>query len=296
MTEQEFQALNQILDSKIDALAQMLEHKMKEFSQILAAANQLAKDIKEEKVFLENYKNNPPSPAATPTEIISFESIQQKNPTKLTEAEFKFVRNLLDDKIKSLAEVKAISIRTNRAIQVDTEAIAEYEKQIEGLQKHAESGQLPAADAERFIAEARQRQEELQKRIDTQTPANQKYAAMVSNLEISIREIKSIVNGYLDEARTFRNPARPYVDATQRIDKTNDGSHIDSSSTLQMLDKMRAKLEAKEIAAAAEKEKQEKEAENQTAENEKNAAAMLDKLKASIAKKTESNDNPPNNP
>ena len=171
-----------------------------------------------------------------------------EDPVKMTDQGIRDLKIQLDNSIKSLAEVKAIAIRTNREVEADKSAADEYEKKAMALLQRGQSGAMPAAEAERLASEALLRREEILKRFQSNTASKQKYDGMVTNLEGKIRELKSNIGSWEQEAKTLK--ARVTVaDATAKINK--EIANIDSSSTVNMLEKMKAKVDQKEALAEA---------------------------------------------
>lgn len=171
-----------------------------------------------------------------------------EDPVKMTDQGIRDLKVQLDNSIKSLAEVKAIAIRTNREVEADKAAGEEYEKKAMALLQRGQSGAMPVAEAERLASEALLRREEINKRYQTNLASKQKYDGMVTNLEGKIRELKSNIASWEQEAKTLK--ARVTVaDATAKINK--EIANIDSSSTVNMLEKMKAKVDQKEAIAEA---------------------------------------------
>ena len=92
------------------------------------------------------------------------------------------------------------------------------------------------------------RKEEIMKRYGLNLASKNKYDGMVTNLEGKIRELKSNIASWENEAKTLE--ARSKVsDATAKINK--EMAQIDSSGTMAMLEKMKAKVDEKEALAEA---------------------------------------------
>ncbi len=171
-----------------------------------------------------------------------------EDPVKMTDQGIRDLKVQLDNSIKSLAEVKAIAIRTARETEADKQAADEYEKKAMALLQRGQSGAMPAAEAERLASEALLRREEIMKRYQTNLAAKQKYDGMVTNLEGKIREMKSNISSWEQESKTLKARVK-VADATEKINK--EIAQIDSGSTTAMLEKMKNKVEEKEARAEA---------------------------------------------
>lgn len=171
-----------------------------------------------------------------------------EDPVKMTQQGIRDLKEQLDQSLKSLAEVKAIAIRTSRETEADRQAADEYEKKAMALLKRAQAGQMDAAEAERLAAEALSRREEILKRHALNAQSKAKYDTMVAGLESKIRELKSNIAQWENEAKTLEARAK-VSDATAKINK--EMAQIDSSGTMAMLEKMKQKVEEKEALADA---------------------------------------------
>lgn len=171
-----------------------------------------------------------------------------ENPIKMTQQGIRDLKKDLDESLKSLAEVKAIHIRSKREMQVHKQTSDDYEKKAMALLKRGQAGQMDAAEAERLAAEALARREETMKTYQVSAQNAQKYGEMVDKMQGKIRQLKSQVSKWENELRTLE--ARDKVSkATGKLNKQM--SNIDSSGTLSMLEKMKTKVEEQEALSDA---------------------------------------------
>lgn len=171
-----------------------------------------------------------------------------ENPIKMTKQGLRDLKTDLDKSLQSLAEVKAIAIRTNREVQTYKQNADDYEKKAMALLKQGQSGQMDAAEAERLATEALARREENLKLYQVALQNKQKYDTMVANMEAKIRQLKSQLAKWENELRTLE--ARDKVSkATTKLNKQL--SNIDSSGTLSMLERMKEKVDEQEALAEA---------------------------------------------
>lgn len=166
----------------------------------------------------------------------------------MTEQSLRELKTDLDKSLQSLAEVKAIAIRTGREVETHKQTADDYEKKAMALLKRGQTGQVPAAEAERLATEALARREDSLKLYNTSVQNKQKYDAMVSNLETKIQQLKSQIGKWESELKTMK--ARNTVSqATTKINKQL--ANIDSSGTLAQLEKMKERIEQQEAMAEA---------------------------------------------
>ncbi|WCL81887.1 PspA/IM30 family protein [Saprospira sp. CCB-QB6] len=171
-----------------------------------------------------------------------------ENPIKMTKQGIRDLKTDLDKSLQSLAEVKAIAIRTNREVQTYKQNADDYEKKAMALLKRGQAGQMEPAEAERLATEALARREENLKLYQSALQNKKKYDGMVTTMEGKIRTLKSQIAKWENELRSLE--ARDKVSkATTKLNKQL--SNIDSSGTMSMLERMKEKVEEQESLAEA---------------------------------------------
>jgi len=171
-----------------------------------------------------------------------------ENPIKMTKQGIRDLKEDLDSSLKSLAEVKATAIRTKREANSLRETANDYKKKAKALLQMGADGRKPEAEANRLATEAMARREETLKTYQVAAQNQEKYDGMVSKMEAKIRQLKSQVAKWENELKTLE--ARDKVSkATGKLNKQL--ANIDSSSTLNMLEKMKEKVEEQEALSDA---------------------------------------------
>jgi len=171
-----------------------------------------------------------------------------ESPIKMTKQGIRDLKVDMDKSMQSLAEVKAIAIRTSREVETYKGNSDDYEKKAMALLKQGQSGQMVMAEAERLATEALARREENLKLYQTAVVNKQKYDTMVTGMEGKIRQLKSQIAKWENELRTLE--ARDKVSkATVKLNKQL--SNIDSSGTMSMLERMKEKVDEQEALAEA---------------------------------------------
>ena len=171
-----------------------------------------------------------------------------EDPIKLTEQGIRDLKKDLQGAMTSLAEVKGIAIRTRKDAENKKRLAADYERKAMLLLKKGQSGGLDAGEAERLATEALSKKEEIAQEALRASQEAQQHEKMASNLQANVNKIKSSISTYENDLRTLKARSRT-ASSTKKINKQL--SSIDSTGTIAMLEKMRAKVEEDESLAIA---------------------------------------------
>ncbi|MCK5535584.1 MAG: PspA/IM30 family protein [Bacteroidales bacterium] len=171
-----------------------------------------------------------------------------ENPIKGTEQGIRELKVDLDNSIKALAEVKALSIKSKREAEQDKNNASDYEKKAMALLAKAQSGVLNSDEADNLASSA------IKQRNKKQTEFNQEmvnYAKLendVQKLENQVNDLKRTITKWENELKMLR--ARTKVNSSQK--KLNKQlTQIDSSGTISMLERMKEKVAQDEALADA---------------------------------------------
>ncbi|MEW5722343.1 MAG: PspA/IM30 family protein [Thermodesulfobacteriota bacterium] len=173
---------------------------------------------------------------------------KMEDPITMTEQGIRDLRNDLQKAMTSLAEVKGLAIRTRRDSENKKKLAADYERKAMMLLQRMQKGELPQADAERLATEALGQKEELAAEALRLTQEAERHETMTNQLQASVDKIKSAVKTYENDLVTLKARAKT-AQATRKINQQL--SKIDSSGTIAMLEKMKAKVEEDEALAQA---------------------------------------------
>lgn len=171
-----------------------------------------------------------------------------EDPIKMTEQGIRDLKKDLQASMTSLAEVKAISVRTRRAADNHKKMTVDYERKAMMLLSKMQSGELDSADAERLATEALSKKEESSNEAVRVAQEADRHEQMVNQLQASVNKIKSSVTGYENDLVTLRARAKT-ASATKKINQQI--ANVDSSGTIAMLEKMKNKVEEDESLALA---------------------------------------------
>ncbi len=171
-----------------------------------------------------------------------------EDPIKLTEQGIRDLRKDLQTAMTSLAEVKAIAIRTRRDADSKRKLAADYERKAMLLLQSAQNGTLDMAEAERLATEALAKKEQQAGEAVRTAHEAERHEQMVNQLQANVNKIKSAVSTYENDLITLKARAKT-ASSTKKINQQL--AQIDSSGTLAMLEKMKAKVEEDETLAIA---------------------------------------------
>lgn len=171
-----------------------------------------------------------------------------EDPIKMTEQGIRDLKNDLQKAMTSLAEVKGMAIRTRREADNKKKLAADYERKAMMLLQKMQSGELDAADAERLATEALSQKEQHAAEALRMGQEAERHETMSNQLQASVNKIKSSITTYENDLVTLRARAKTAA-ATKKINQQL--SKVDSSGTIAMLEKMKAKVEEDESLALA---------------------------------------------
>jgi phage shock protein A len=169
-----------------------------------------------------------------------------EDPVKMTEQGIRDLKKDLNKSLQSLAEVKAMHIRSKKELEVSKRREAEYENKAILLLKKAETGEIDAAEADRLASQAL----DLKQKTANQVAAHQKnvnqYEPMVKKMETNVQQLKDQVSGWENELKTLKARSR-VSQATSKLNKQI--ARVDSSDTIGRLERMREKVAEQEALA-----------------------------------------------
>lgn len=169
-----------------------------------------------------------------------------ENPIKMTEQGIRDLKGDLNKSIEALASVKAMNIRSQRALENHKARAADYEKKATLLLKRGASGDMDQAEAERLAREAlskKKQSDELGMRAKAE---NQKLDGSVDKMENKIGQLRSNISEWEHELTSLKSRVR-VSETTKKLNKQLSG--VDSSSTVARLERMREKVEEQEALA-----------------------------------------------
>jgi phage shock protein A len=171
-----------------------------------------------------------------------------ENPIRLTEQGIRDLKTDLQKAMVSLAEVKGISIRTRKDADNKKKLAADYERKAMLLLQRAQGGTLDPAEADRLASEALNMKEQQAQEAIRLSQEAERLEQMANTLQTNVNKIKSTITTYENDLVTLKARAKT-AESTKKINKQL--ATIDSSGTIAMLEKMKAKVEEDESLAIA---------------------------------------------
>ncbi len=171
-----------------------------------------------------------------------------EDPIKLSEQGIRDLKKDLSGTMKSLAEVKGMGIKLAREAEKNKARAREYEQKAMTLIKRGEEGSIDPAQAERLALEALNEKEKYQKMAVANATDAARNEEMVGKLQATVTRLKSQINGYENDLLMLKTRART-ADATKKLNRQL--AQVDSSGTIALLEKMKAKVEEDEALAEA---------------------------------------------
>ena len=171
-----------------------------------------------------------------------------EDPIKMTEQGIRDLKKDLQQAMISLAEVKGMAIRTRRDAEGKKKLAADYERKAMMLLQKMQGGELDPSEAERLATESLNQKEQYSAEAVQLSQEAERHGNMANQLQASVNKIKSTVTTYENDLTTLKARAKTAA-ATKKINEQI--ARVDSSGTIAMLEKMRAKVEDDEALASA---------------------------------------------
>ena len=171
-----------------------------------------------------------------------------EDPIRMTEQGIRDLKKDLQQAMTSLAEVKGMAIRTRRDAENKKKLVADYERKAMTLLQKMQNGELDPAEAERLATDALNLKEQYSAETVHLSQEAERHEQMASQLQANVNKIKSTITTYENDMITLKARAKTAA-ATKKINEQI--AKVDSSGTIAMLEKMRARVEEDESLASA---------------------------------------------
>lgn len=171
-----------------------------------------------------------------------------EDPIKMTEQGIRDLKKDLEASLKSLAEVKAMAIRSKNEVESNQSKAEDYENKAVLLLKKVQSGDLETSEGDRLATEALTQKEQFSIAAQQSKTQQDRFDKNVEQLEANIKQLRSSISAYENELKTLK--ARVKVsEASAKVNKQM--AQIDSSSTVSLLERMKEKVAQQEALAEA---------------------------------------------
>jgi phage shock protein A len=169
-----------------------------------------------------------------------------EDPIKMSEQGIRDLKNDLNKSLQSLAEVKAMQIRSKKELEVAKNQESDYENKAILLLQRAERGEIAPEEADRLATMALDKKEQAARRVlDIQKNVDH-YDPLVKKMEVNVQKLKEQISNWDNELKTLKARAK-VSEATAKLNKQM--AQIDSTDTMAMLEKMKEKVAAQEALA-----------------------------------------------
>ncbi|MEA2059260.1 MAG: PspA/IM30 family protein [Thermodesulfobacteriota bacterium] len=173
---------------------------------------------------------------------------KMEDPVKMTEQGIRDLKKDLSAAMSSLAQVKGIAIRTRKDADRNKNLAAEYERKAMMLLQKIQKNEIDPAEGERLATEALNRKEENEKDAQRLAAEALSHEKRGNDLQSKVNKLKSTITTYENDLITLKARARTAA-STKKINAQL--ANVDSSSTIGMLEKMKARVEEDESLAEA---------------------------------------------
>lgn len=171
-----------------------------------------------------------------------------EDPIRMTEQGIRDLKKDLQNAMASLAEVKGIAIRTRKSSDNNKKLAADYERKAILLLQKMQKGEIESQEAERLASAALAKKEEHSSEAVRLAEEAQNHEKMGDSLQANVNKIKSTTTKYENDLITLKARAKTAA-STKKINKQI--ANIDSTGTIAMLEKMKARVEEDESLAQA---------------------------------------------
>lgn len=169
-----------------------------------------------------------------------------EDPIKQTEQGIRDLKKDLEESLKNLAQVKAITIRLKKELEEKKQTAADYERKAILLLEKAQKGELSPEDGDRLASEALVKKDQATQDAVRLTQDVEKQANMTSQMEANVKQLKSQISTWENELTTLRARAK-VASASKKLNQQL--SKVDSNGTIAMLEKMKSKVQEDEALA-----------------------------------------------
>ena len=171
-----------------------------------------------------------------------------ENPVHLAEQSIRDLKADYDESLRSLAEIKALSISTKRQLEEKKQIAADYERKALLLLQNAKMGKISQEEADRLASEALTKKNNALQDSVKLAESLKANEAMEQKMEGKIITIKNQIKKWESEIITMK--ARYKVaKSTRKINQQLVS--LNNNSTVSMLENMKAKLDEEEALATA---------------------------------------------
>ncbi len=169
-----------------------------------------------------------------------------EDPVALTEQSIKDLKHDLSESMKSLAEMKALAIRTKRDVQQSHRAANQYEQRAIQFITKGKKGDITTEEADSYATKALGQKNQILRVSSANEQNLRAYENMIRKLEVDIQKIRTQINTWEGELKTLKVRSR-LSETSRRLNERM--SSISNNSMNNMLEDMKTKVEEQEALA-----------------------------------------------
>jgi phage shock protein A len=170
-----------------------------------------------------------------------------EQPITMTKQGIRDLETQLKESLESFAQVRAVAIRSKNEVSKAAQEAEDYKKKAMAL-LHKAQKVTNSGDAERLAAEAMAQREQKLELYKTHLATQEKYEKMVAGMSAKIKRLKREVSKWKSELKSLEARQKAAA-AGMKINKAMAG--MDSGKTLEMLNKLKERVENDEALAEA---------------------------------------------
>lgn len=170
-----------------------------------------------------------------------------EEPITMTKQGIRDLETQLKESLESFAQVRAVAIRSKNEVSKAAQEAEDYKKKAMALLHKAQKTNN-STNAERLAAEAMAQREQALQLYQTHLATQQKYEKMVAGMEAKIQRLKREIAKWKSELKSLEARQKAAA-AGMKINKAMAG--MDSGKTLEMLNRLKERVENDEALAEA---------------------------------------------
>lgn len=169
-----------------------------------------------------------------------------EDPVKMTEQGIRDMKKDLDESLKGLATVKAEAIRSRKELNSVRGSVEGYEQKAVLLLQKAQRGEIVPAEADRLASAALTKKEQTASQVQALDKVVATNDQAVANMEQNVNKLRQQISTWETELKTLKARAK-VSEAATKLNKQL--ANVDSSGTINMLERMKEKVEEQEALA-----------------------------------------------
>lgn len=170
-----------------------------------------------------------------------------ERPITMTKQGIRELEEQLKESLQAFAEVRATAIRSKNEVTQAAQDAEDYKKKAMTLLHKAQKG-ANSSEAERLAAQAMAQREQKLNLYKTHLATQQRYEKMVEGMNAKIKRLKREISKWKTELKSLEARQKAAA-AGIKLNKAMAG--MDSGKTLEMLNKMKERVENNEALADA---------------------------------------------